>query len=88
MTNGVKTNNGNFNSDFVVNAMQGTTDEREASQRLLGTDSQIGFPEKGSRLMTGEGGPNATFNTVFQIEDDGSAAGVFQADGLLALLPG
>ena len=67
-------------SDFVVNAMQATTNEREASQRLLGTDSQIGFPEKGSRLMTGEGGPNATFNTVFQIEDDGSAAGVFQAD--------
>jgi len=63
-------------SDFVVNAMQATTDTREASQRLLGTDSQIGFPEKGGKLMTGEGGPNATFNTVFQI----TTPGVFQAD--------
>jgi len=51
-------------SNFSASLIQGTTGERDASQRLLGTDSQIGFPEQGRRLMTGEGGANATFNHV------------------------
>ena len=66
-------------SDFSVNAIQATTDKRDASQRLLGTDSQIGFPEKGAKLMTGEGGPNATFNHVVQMNAADAAVDVTTA---------
>jgi len=63
-------------SDFTVNLIQGTTPEREATQRLFGVDSMVGFPERGSQFMTGEGGANATFNNVVQLDD----AGVYHAN--------
>ena len=59
-------------SDFTVSLIQGNTDERNASQRLFGVDSQIGFPEKGSQFMTGEGGANPLFNKVVQIDAAGT----------------
>jgi len=70
------TNPNAASSNFAVELSQKTTDNRLAAKRLFGEDSIIGFPERGQQLMTGEGGANATFNTVYQID----TAGVFQAD--------
>jgi len=63
-------------SNFSATLVQATTGERDASQRLLGTNSQIGFPEQGRRLMTGEGGANATFNHVVQMDSSDVATDI------------
>ena len=59
-------------ADFTISLIQGDTTERTASERLFGVDSQIGFPERGAKFMTGEGGANPTFNNVVQIDAAGT----------------
>jgi hypothetical protein len=63
-------------SDFAVSLTQENSDQRNAAHRTFGVDQLIGFPERGSQLMTGQGGANATFNKVVQL----NAAGTFVAD--------
>ena len=63
-------------SNFAVSLTQGKSDQRNAAHRTFGVDQMIGFPERGSQFMTGEGGANATFNKVVQL----NAAGSFVAD--------
>ena len=64
------------NSDFAVSLTQSKSFQRNASNRTFGVDSMIGFPERGSQFMTGQGGANATFNKVVQL----NSAGSFVAD--------
>lgn len=63
-------------SDFAVSLTQQKSDQRNAAHRTFGVDQMIGFPERGSQFMTGQGGANATFNKVVQL----NAAGTFVAD--------
>lgn len=63
-------------SNFALSLTQGKSDQRNAAIRTFGIDQMVGFPERGSQFMTGEGGANATFNKVVQL----NAAGVFVAD--------
>ena len=63
-------------SDFIVDIVQGNTDTRSAASRQFGTDSIIGFAERGSKFISGQGGPVATFNKVVQLD----TAGTFQND--------
>jgi len=75
-------------SDFTVNLIQSNTTERDASQRLFGTDSQIGFPERGSQFMTGEGGANATFNKVVTLDTTGAFIGDISGEAASKTGPG
>jgi hypothetical protein len=55
-------------SEFSVNLTQSKSGTRPAAQRSFGSNIFNGFPERGTELMTGEGGSNATFNHVVQLD--------------------
>lgn len=55
-------------SEFSVNLTQSKSGTRSAAQRTFGSNIFNGFPEQGTELMTGEGGANATFNHVIQMD--------------------
>lgn len=59
-------------SEFSVTLTQSGSGTRDAALRTFGSEIINGFPEKGSRLSTGEGGANATFNRVFQLNTAGN----------------
>jgi hypothetical protein len=59
-------------SEFSVNLTQSGSGIRDAALRTFGADILNGFPEKGSQFCTGEGGANATFNKVFQLDASGN----------------
>lgn len=59
-------------SEFSVNLTQSGSGIRDAALRTFGSDILNGFPEKGSQFCTGEGGANATFNRVFQLDASGN----------------
>ena len=44
-------------SDFATSFIQSNSPTREAAQRLLGVNFELGFPERGSAFRAGEGGP-------------------------------
>lgn len=55
-------------SEFSVSLTQQSSGTRPAALRTFGSSIFNGFPEKGTELMTGEGGANATFNSVIQMD--------------------
>ena len=55
-------------SEFSVGLTQAKSGTRPAALRTFGSNIFNGFPEKGTELMTGQGGANATFNTVIQMD--------------------
>lgn len=59
-------------ADFGFSFFQEANDNRDSLQRTFGTDVQHGFPERGSALVTGEGGSFSTGMTV--ITTDGTAS--------------
>jgi hypothetical protein len=59
-------------SEFSVTLTQSGSGTRNAALRTFGSEIINGFPEKGSGLSTGEGGANATFNRVFQLNTAGN----------------
>ena len=58
-------------ADFGLSFFQAATDTRDSLQRVFGTDVQYGFPERGSALVSGEGGAYSTGMVVFTT--DGTA---------------
>lgn len=44
-------------TDFATSFIQSSSPTREAAQRLLGVNFELGFPERGSAFRAGEGGP-------------------------------
>jgi hypothetical protein len=59
-------------SEFSVTLTQSGSGIRDAALRTFGSEIVNGFPEKGSGFSTGEGGANATFNRVFQLDTAGN----------------
>jgi len=61
-------------ADFGFLFFQEATDVRDSLQRSFGADIHFGFPEKGSKLITGRGGPYATGMVVYTTDNTASPA--------------